>query len=234
MRSLPGRLLKIAWSAVLAFLILGFGQGVWGVLLVADLKTTPTIPWAVPVMMLVLVLIWQYLRGKWWPSSTSEARRSYLRANRVSGPVLAWALLAGALSIVALAGYWIVLFQLVKMPANVLDIFSGYPLLTTVLVIAMASLVSPITEEAAFRGYCQVILEREFTAPIAVLLSSVLFHGSTCGPWFPVAQASCVLPRRRGVWWDGLPCQLDRPRHSRAHHWRPDLLYSDLAVRCDT
>jgi len=79
------------------------------------------------------------------------------------------------LSIVALAGYWILLFQLVKMPANALDTFSGYPLLTTVLVIAMASLVSPITEEAAFRGYCQVILEREFTAPIAVLLSSVLF-----------------------------------------------------------
>ena len=175
MRSLPGRLLKIAWSAVLALLILGFGQGVWGVLLVANLKTIPTIPWAVPVMMLVLGLMWQYLSGKWWPRRTSEARRSYLRANRVSGTVFAWALLAGALSIVALAGYWIVLFQLVKMPANVLDIFSGYPLLTTVLVIAMASLVSPITEEAAFRGYCQVILERQFTAPIAVLISSALF-----------------------------------------------------------
>ena len=35
--------------------------------------------------------------------------------------------------------------------------------------------VSPITEEAAFRGYCQVILEREFTAPIAVLISSAFF-----------------------------------------------------------
>src|SRR6266568_3724126 len=175
MRSLPGRLLNVAWSAVLALLILGFGQGVWGVLLIGNLKTTPTIPWAFPVMTLVLGLMWQYLSGKWWPRSTSEARRSFLRANRVSGTVLAWALLAGALSIVALAGYWIVLFQLVKMPANVLDDFSGYPLPTTVLVIAMASLVSPITEEAAFRGYCQVILEREFTAPIAVLISSAFF-----------------------------------------------------------
>ncbi len=175
MGSLPGRLLKMAWSAALAFLILGLGQGVWGVLLVGNLKTTPTMPWAVPVMVVVLWLMWRYLGGQWLPRSTSEARRSYLRANRVSAPVLAWALLTGVLSIVALAGYWILLFQLVKMPANALDTFSGYPLLTTVLVIAMASLVSPITEEAAFRGYCQVILEREFTAPIAVLLSSVLF-----------------------------------------------------------
>src|SRR5439155_21774613 len=44
MRSLPVRLLKIAWSAVLALLILGFGQGVWGVLLVANLKTIPHHP----------------------------------------------------------------------------------------------------------------------------------------------------------------------------------------------
>src|SRR6266571_2810716 len=122
MRSLPGRLLNVAWSAVLALLILGFGQGVWGVLLVGNLRTTPTIPWAVPAMTVVLWLMWRYLGGKW-------LRRSYLRANRVSAPVLAWALLTGVLSMVALAGYWILLFQLVKMPANALDTFSGYPLL---------------------------------------------------------------------------------------------------------
>jgi CAAX amino terminal protease family. len=126
-------------------------------------------------MALVLWLMWQYLGGKWWPRSTSESRRRYLRANQVSGPVLVWALLAGLLAITALAGYWIVMFQLVKMSPNVLPDFSEYPLLTSVLVIAMASLVSPITEESAFRGYCQVILEREFTGPVAVVISSVLF-----------------------------------------------------------
>ena len=56
-----------------------------------------------------------------------------------------------------------------------------------------------------------------------------LFYGGTRGPWFPRAQASGVLPRRRGVWCDGLRRQLDRPRHPRSHHWRPDILYSGLA-----
>ena len=69
MRSLPGSFLKIAWSAVLALFILGFGQGVWGVLLVGNLKTTPTIPWAVPVMAVVLWLMWRYLGGQWLPRS---------------------------------------------------------------------------------------------------------------------------------------------------------------------
>jgi membrane protease YdiL (CAAX protease family) len=174
-RSFPGKLLMVVWAAILSFLILGFGQGVWGALLVANLKTNPAIPWAVPVMAAVLWLMWKYLGGSWWPRSTSDARRLYLRARRVPGPVLNWSLLAGVLSIMALSGYWIVLFQLVKMSPNVLPDFSQYPLLTTVMVIVAASLVSPITEEAAFRGYCQVILEREFAGPAAVSISSVLF-----------------------------------------------------------
>jgi membrane protease YdiL (CAAX protease family) len=84
-------------------------------------------------------------------------------------------MLAGVLSIVALAGYWVVMFQLVRMPGNVLPDFSKYPMLTLVLMLVMASFVSPFTEESAFRGYCQVILESNFRAPAAVLISSVLF-----------------------------------------------------------
>jgi membrane protease YdiL (CAAX protease family) len=173
--SISARIRSVAWSAILAFLILGLGQGVWGALLVSNLRTSPAIPWAVAVMFLILWLMWQYLGGKGWPQSTSETRRRYLRANRVSGQEWAWGMLAGVLSIVALAGYWIVMFRLVKMPGNVLPDFSKYPMMTVVLVLVMASLVSPFTEESAFRGYCQVILEREFRGPVAVLISSVLF-----------------------------------------------------------
>jgi len=91
-RSLPGKIVMVAWSAVLAFLILAFGQGVWGLLLASNLRLTAAIPWAVPAMALVLWLMWEYLGGKWWPRSTSEARRHYLRANRVSAAVFAWTL----------------------------------------------------------------------------------------------------------------------------------------------
>ncbi len=175
MRSVASRILNVAWSAILAFLILAFGQGVWSALVVSNLRTSPTIPWAVPVMAVLLWLMWQYLGGKWWPHNTSETRRRNLRANRVSGQAFARALLAGVLSIVALTGYWIVMFQLVKMPGNVLPDFSRYPLRTVVLMLVMASLVSPLTEESAFRGYCQVIVEREFRSPAAVVISSVLF-----------------------------------------------------------
>ena len=174
--SVAHRIGSVVWSAILAFLILSLGQLAWLALLAANLKTGPAIPWAVAAMALVLWLLWQYLGGKGWPQRTSETRRRFLRANPVSGQVWTWAMLAGVLSIVALTGYWILMFRLVKMSGNLLlPDFSRLPMLTAVLVVGMASLVSPITEECGFRGYCQVILEGEFSGVVAILISSVLF-----------------------------------------------------------
>ena len=79
--------------------------------------------------------------------------------------MLAWALAAGGLSIVALVGYWIVLFRLVKVQGNVLPDFSIYPPLTVALVLVMASLVGALAEEAGFRGYFQGTLERKRAVP---------------------------------------------------------------------
>ncbi|HKV04006.1 MAG TPA: CPBP family intramembrane glutamic endopeptidase [Candidatus Acidoferrales bacterium] len=173
--SLFSRIVAVIWSGVLAFAVLAVASGAWGGLMAANKKTGLAIPWSVPVMALVLWLIWVYLGGRWWPHSTSESRRLCLRANPVSGRVFGWALVAGVLSIVALTGCWIVLFQLVKMRPNNLGDISRIPLLTVILLLVMSSLVSPVSEEAAFRGYCQVVLERKFPGAAAVLVSSVFF-----------------------------------------------------------
>jgi len=163
--------------------------GVWTVLLISNVATSPAIPWAVVVMALLLWLMWQYLGGTWGPRSTSQARRRYRRAKPVAGPVFAWALTAGVLSIVALVGYWSVLFQLVKLPARVLPNFSGYPLLTVTLVLVMAALVSSLAEEVGFRGYFQGILEHKVSGPIAIVIAALLIapaHGLTQGFVWPI------------------------------------------------
>ena len=114
--SFATRALSIIGFGLLAFAITILAGGIWSGLVVANLKSSPRVPWSVPMMALLLWLAWSYLGGKGWPRSTSEARRGYLRANRNSGPTYLWAWVAGVLSVVALAGYWIVLFQLVRMP----------------------------------------------------------------------------------------------------------------------
>ena len=176
MSSLGQKLAAVLVSAVLAFLILMAGQIPWSVLLALNFRnSTSALPWSVAVMAVVLWMMWQYLGGKGWPRSASGKRRCLLRANPVPPKTFALSFLCGVLAVIALAGYWIVLFQLVKTPPNILADASRYPLLTVILVTAMSSLVSPISEEIAFRGYAQQILESRFSGGVAVTLSSLLF-----------------------------------------------------------
>jgi len=175
MPSLLRSIRTVLWGALLALLITGVGQGIWGALVETNLRITPQIPWAVAAMAFFLYLLWQYLGGKWWPHTTSGARRTYLRARPVPARVFAWVMIVGFLSILALSGLWIILFQIVRMPANVLPDISSYPAVTLSLMLVMASLAAPLIEEAGFRGYSQVILERQFKAPTAIMISSTLF-----------------------------------------------------------
>ncbi len=189
MHSLFGRVPAVVWTGILAFVLTVSAGAVWTVLLIGNVATSPAIPWAVAVMALLLWLMWQYLGGKWGPQRTSEARRRYLRARPLPVQVFALALVAGLLSIVALVGFWIVLHQLVKIPARVLPNFSGYPLLTIALVLVMASLVSSLAEEAGFRGYFQGALERAVRGPVAIVIMSLVIapaHGLTQGFLWPI------------------------------------------------
>ncbi len=162
--------------SILALLLIGAMGAIWGALIYGNIRTTPSIPWALPALVVLLWAMWQYLGGKGWPVGTSLRRKLLLRANPVSRPAMVWSVAAGLLAIGALAGFWIVMFQLVRMHANFLlpALFTSSPVLIAAI-IAGASLLAPITEESAVRGYLQKALEREFTPLTAVLLSSLVF-----------------------------------------------------------
>jgi membrane protease YdiL (CAAX protease family) len=113
---------------------------------------------------------------------------------------LGWALLAGVLAVVALAGFWIVLFQLVKMPGNT-SRFSSLPLATLISALAMASLSGAVTEEAGFRGYFQGTLERYTSAPFAILIAALAMipeHASTQGFVWPTILFYLVFDAMMG------------------------------------
>lgn len=173
--SFATRVLSIIGFGLFAFAITILAGGVWSALLVTNLQSSPAAPWSVPLMGLLLWVMWSYLGGKGCPQSTSAARRRYLRANTRSVRTYLWSFAAGVLSVIGLAGYWIVLFRLVKMPPNALPDMSSYPRMTVALMVLMGSLVAPFMEEAGFRGYFQGALEREFRGPVAVAVSSLVF-----------------------------------------------------------
>jgi len=186
--SIIRRSLRLLGIGLLALVLTTLVSGLWSALVLVNLQSSPAIPWATVAMAVLLWVMWQYAGGRWWPSKTSHARRAYLRANRVSARVFMTALVAGGCSLVALTGIWIVLFQTGLMRGNRVPDFSQYPRLTVVAILVMASLVGAFAEEAGFRGYFQVMLEREFSAPVAIAIAAAGLtpgHGLTQGFAWP-------------------------------------------------
>jgi membrane protease YdiL (CAAX protease family) len=174
----------VVWFGLLALVLTLVVDGVWAALLGTNLRVSPSIPWSVGVMALLLWLLWQYLGGRGWPHRTAEVRRRSLRARRVSGPVFVWAVAAGVLSIAALAGFWIVLHELVRLPTNPLPNYARYPIVTVALVLIMASLLGAVIEEASFRGYFQGTLEGVVGGVAAIGIVALVMapvHSSTQG-----------------------------------------------------
>ena len=71
-RSSANRTLKVVGFGLLAFAITILAGGIWSGLVVANLQSSPAVPWSVPVMALLLWLAWSYLGGKGWPRIRSR------------------------------------------------------------------------------------------------------------------------------------------------------------------
>jgi membrane protease YdiL (CAAX protease family) len=178
---------EVLWTGVLAVFLTAVTGGIWTVLLLTNLKLSPAVPWSVAAMAAISVAIWAYLGGAWKPVSTQAARKVYLRATAISPRLFLTALTAGLLGLVALAGFWIVLFELVKVPGNSAD-FSHLPVATLIAALTMAALVGAVFEEAGFRGYFQGTLERYLPGPVAITICAVAMapeHAATQGFVWP-------------------------------------------------
>jgi membrane protease YdiL (CAAX protease family) len=163
-------------AAVISVAITAYGQGVWGPLVVANLKFHPGVPWAAPTMAVLLTGLILYLSGRGWPRSTSTTRRRLLRWNAMPWATFFLALGAGVLGLAAFGGLWIAAADLVHIPPGVQPKADGIPIVTAISFLVMGSLAAPLSEEAAFRGYAMGILEQAWkSAPAAIIGSSVLF-----------------------------------------------------------
>lgn len=188
MRSIWGTVSAGLWTGALAVVMTGLVSGVWGGLLLTNLRVSPMIPWAAVTMAALLWLLWSYLGGRWAPSSTQAARRGLLRGGPLPRPVLAWTVAAGAVWIGFLANFWIVLHRLVATPSNPLPDFSRLPVFTVWISLAMASISGGVSEEAGFRGYFQGALERRGLGPLAIVVAALVMapqHALTQGFVWP-------------------------------------------------
>lgn len=162
-------------ATVVAFAIALLPQGIWSALILLNLRVSPTVPWAVFVIVALLWLMWRYLGGAFPPRRTAEWRRQHLRAVAVPPEMLGWALLAGGLALIALTGCWIVLAQLIRMPGSVLPTMADVPRSMIVLAVIAGAAISPICEQIGIWGYGQAMLRSDFSRRGAIILSTLIF-----------------------------------------------------------
>jgi membrane protease YdiL (CAAX protease family) len=172
-------ILAAAGTAVLVLLAgnlpwAGFGRisglGAW------NLRVGTIVPWAILPMSLYLLAYWRFIDGGWGTPTDGAKRRANLRANPLSSGVWFAALAAGALGFGTLLALLATAARLVHLPAaEPIAMPLSMPVLTAFLLLAMQSVVAGVSEEAAFRGYMQSMVERRFGVTVAVLANGTLF-----------------------------------------------------------
>lgn len=162
---------------MLGVAVLLAGSVPWGVVLAPlNLRVGVTVPWAIMPMATYLWAYWSVIRGRWGLPENANTRREYLRANALPGSVWPAALLAGLIGFGALLAFIAVMARLVTLPETAPIITPvGMPAATAFLLLATASMVAGVTEEAAFRGYMQTPIERRYGLPLAILVTGTMF-----------------------------------------------------------
>jgi len=156
--------------------VAAFGTLSWAKLAGANIEHGSDVPWAVPVMAIVLAAWWQYFaRGRGWPTSTGAVRRRLARANSLPEHLWGPALGAGVLGLLGVLLLQGVLGRLVVLPQQQELDPSKFPLATVFAWVIMSAIVAGVVEETAFRGYVQGPIERRHGPVVAILVNSSLF-----------------------------------------------------------
>ena len=175
MRSLWQRVPVIIRAVLTGAMVAAAGTIPWALVAAANQKFLPSVPWAAALTALYLWLLWRYLQGEGWPRSTAEARRTNLRANRLSDDVWGAALVAGVLGLVGIVLLLRVMSRLAALPHEQVPDISQIPPVTLVSLLLMGPVVAGVVEEASFRGYMQGPIERRHGPVVAILVTGTLF-----------------------------------------------------------
>jgi membrane protease YdiL (CAAX protease family) len=174
-------------AVVLGLIVAGVPTLIWGILAAVNLKFTPVVPWSVVAMAVVLWVYWRYLR--------SDER---LRAVPLSQQKWRLALIAGGLGIAAVWAAFGALRGVLHIVQPADDI-SRFPIWTIAAAIVMGSAVAGVTEEAGFRGFMQLPLERAYGPVTAIAITSIIFtaihltHGARILPFLPFYLVVAVI-----------------------------------------
>lgn len=157
------------WFRAIAvgLLISGVPSILWAVLAALNFRLSPAIPWSAPLMVVLLYGYWRWLTGGRWS-------RERVRAQPLSADIWRMALLAGGSAMAAVWAAFAALRGVLHVTPQV-DGITALPVVTVTAAVVTGSIVAGVVEEAGFRGFMQLPLERAYGPIIAIAATSVIF-----------------------------------------------------------
>ena len=178
LKRLWNRLPVIVRAIIIGELVVSIGGLPPPLAIIANLRTTPRVPWMIVPTALWLWLFWWYLRGGGWPRQTAESRKHALRGDSLPARVWGWALLAGTFGIASTLALGFATLRVAGVtregfasPINL----SNYPMLSVICAIASISATAGVVEEAGFRGYMLSPIQRRHGWIVGILITGFMF-----------------------------------------------------------
>jgi membrane protease YdiL (CAAX protease family) len=146
----------------------------WNGMMIANLMTSPNIPWSMPLAAVYLWVVFQFFNGRWGSVGTAEARRNSMGARRLSRQEWTTASVATGLVTVFIIAATLLTYRMIEIPVD------DYPLpempwWTLYSTLLMVAIVAGVSEEAGFRGYMMGPLEKRYGPMVAITISSFMF-----------------------------------------------------------
>jgi len=135
-------------------------------------------PLSLIAMLAYLFLYWKFFSGSWGLKKTAETRKKYFRAGSLSPRLWKWSLLMAALFVLVFQSSLVVTFRLIQFPASLFALGFGLenmPLWAAWIFVLIAALSAGLTEEAGFRGYGLVPLQKRYGHVLANIMISIVF-----------------------------------------------------------
>jgi membrane protease YdiL (CAAX protease family) len=147
----------------------------WALLVWANIKYGPSIPWAVVPTAIYLWIYWRFANGKTKPASTAETRRKFARTDSPGEEIMGLAIVSGILGLITMVLFQNVFNRMVHLPQHPMDDLSRLSYFSIFCFMIMSAIVAGVTEEISFRGYMQGPIERRHGPVLAILITGSLF-----------------------------------------------------------
>lgn len=180
-------------ASLIGLIVAAAGELPWVTLAGANVRISPSIPWAVVVMGVWLYVYWKYFSGAGWPRSTQGTRIQNFRTRTLEKRIWFWSLGSGGSAVLSLIALEMLVLRIVHLPLGPDTQTSRIPLDSLLPLAVMSAFASAIPEEVGFRGYMQAPLERRYGPAFAIFFVAVVFglihltHGLSIFLLFDVA-----------------------------------------------